>query len=241
MAKAARNFKKDDYSKNKELYEENLNFNGQQIVYRLAMFVLMKEKNFQNKNEFLSKTSLSEKIQDFVKGKQKEISNKEKPGIYEQMKLKNPMDFDAKKLRGKELLEISFQSTIIPCEMELLSKYREQFFDVNHMLFIPASTENFIRNKSESPLKKRVAFDLMESFNDSFERSSYMKEKSSVKPMISREIPGDNGDILNKKGVEKLLENLNSKAFEDIITDIFTCNHFYHFLSFLSNFFPFFN
>ena len=225
MSSAIKNAKKDDFGKNPELYEDNISFNGQQIIYRLAMFVLMKEKSFQGKSESI-KTSLSQKIDEFVKGLQRDQLAKEKPNLYEQMNMKNPLDFDPKNLRGKELLEIVLQGIKRPSESEFLALYRNQFFDVNNHLFSDQMiTEAFIKNKSESPLKKRIAFDLMTESFTSLDKSniSQLREKSIIKPIIETHpalIEGAN--ILNKRGVEKLIENLNNKPFEDIINDNFS-------------------
>ena len=232
VTKALENTKKEEYvkSKNKELFEENLSFNGQQIVYRMAMFVLMKEKNFQNKNDICNKTSLSQKIDDFIKNIQRNQLAKEKPNLYKQMNLKDPSTFDSKKLRGKELLEIEFQGLKTPTENEFLAIYRQQFFDVNNTLFLDYSKENFIKNKTESPLKKKVGFELNDSFNDSLDKShishlSHMKETQvSTKFNPDSMMYVENSSILNKKGVEQLLENLNNKPYEDIINDNFSSN-----------------
>jgi len=227
VSNAIKNAKKDEFSKNPELFEDNLSFNGQQIIYRLAMFVLMKEKNFQNKNDISNKTSLSQKIEEFLKGLQRDKLAKEKPNLYEQMKMKNPLDFDPKNLRGKELLEIVLQGIKRPAETELLALYRNQFFDINNHVFLDQMiTETYLKNKCESPLKKRIAFDLMDSFN-SLDKSniSQLKEKSIIKPIIETHTGIENVSILNKKGVEKLIENLNNKPFEDIINDNFAGFH----------------
>lgn len=230
FSKAMKNVKKDDNLKNKNYNEEELTINGQQIVYRLAMFVLMKEKNFQIKNDNSKKTSLSQKLDEFLKDFYKEKLAKEKPTIYEQMNMRNPLEFDSKKLRGKEYLEIVYQGLALSKERDLLSKYRNQFFDVNNSLFLDlTSSENFIKNKSDSPLKKRVIFELMDS-TDSVEKSPYsnVNEKSSMKPKINLgNVLVGNKDILNKKGVEKLLETLSNNDFEEIINEVFASSKIY--------------
>ena len=238
MSNAIKNAKKDDFGKNPEMYEDKISFNGQQIIYRLAMFVLMKEKNFQSKNESI-KTSLSQKIENFLKSLQRDQLAKEKPNLYEQMNMKNPLDFDPKNLRGKELLEIVLQGIKRPTESEFLALYRNQFFDVNNHLFSDQMiTEAFIKNKSESPLKKRIAFDLAESFT-SLDKShiSQMREKSIVKPIIETHTVIEGANILNKRGVEKLIENLNNKPFGDIINDNFSgINFAYLIITLILNF-----
>lgn len=225
--KAMQNAKKETIKENKKKYEDDLDFNGQQIVYRLAMFVLMKQKSFQNKGENSYKTSLIQKIKDYKKELKQEKLKKEKKSLYEQMQIKNPLAFDPKKLRGKEILEIVYQGLPIPNESELLFLYRSNFFDINNTLFLDYSKENFIKIKSESPLKKRVVFELIESFNESLDKSnnSPLKETKTMpnKPKIETISLLENANsVINKRGVEKLLESLNNNSFEDIISDIFS-------------------
>lgn len=228
---AIKNARKDDYAKHPELYEENLSFNGQQIIYRLAMFVLMKEKNFQNKNEYSKKTSLSQKIDEFLNNLQRDKLAKEKPNLYEQINLKNPLDFDPKRLRGKELLEIVLQGVANMGESELLALYRNQFFDVRNHLFVENMGNEVytIKNKSESPLKKRVAYELNDSYN-SLDKSniSQLKEKSIIKPVIENRSPFDKMNVINKNGAEKLIENLSNKPYEDIINENFASKIRHH-------------
>lgn len=228
FGKAVKNAKKDDYSKNPELYED-ITFNGQQIIYRLAMFVLMKEKNFQNKSEISNKTSLSQKIDEFIRNLQRDQLAKEKPNLYEQMNMKNPLDFDPKRLRGKELLEIVLQGARVAREQDLLALYRNQFFDVRSYPFLMHGTsmEAMLKNKCDSPLKKRVAYDLMSESINSLDKSnvshiSPLKEKSAFLKQANINFWNATA-ILNRNGVEKVIENLSNKPYEDIINENFAC------------------
>lgn len=226
ISKAAQNAKKEKTKHKVTDDEDELGFNGGQIVYRLAMFVLMKEKSFQNKaGELSHKTSLTKKTKDFLDSLEKESTLKEKPNIYDQMKIKNPLAYNPKHLRGKEILEIAFQSQKLAEERDLLFNFRRNFFDINNTLFLDYALENFVKIKSESPLKKRVLFEPIESLSPNEspqDKNSPTKSKKSFTLKPTMNLLESNTSVINKKGVEKLLESLNNNSFEDIISDIFS-------------------